>query len=73
MKILAGIMTHWVKIPRGGGGGGTRIDGLDKYVPPDRRGGLRVSILKWGISVALVGFVYRETNHLFKLNFTLEY
>ena len=67
-------MTHWVKILRGKGGG-TRIDGLDRYVPPDRGGGggLRVSILKWGNSVALVGFVYRETNHLFKLNFTLEY
>ena len=31
---------------RGGGGGGTPIHGLDRYVPPDRVGLWRVSILK---------------------------
>ena len=31
-----------------GGGGGTPIHGLDRYVPPDWVGFLRVSILKIG-------------------------
>ena len=31
-----------------GGGGGTPIHGLDRYVPPDRVGLWRVSILKIG-------------------------
>ena len=36
------------EIPVGGGGGGTPIHGLDRYVPPDWVGLWRVSILKIG-------------------------
>ena len=43
---------------RGEGGGGTSIYGLNRYVPRDRVGFLRFSILKKGIVFAPVNSVF---------------
>ena len=42
----------------GGGGGGTPIYGLYRYVPRDRVWFLRFSVLKWGIIFAPFGIVF---------------
>ena len=44
--------------PGEGGGGGTPIYGLYRYVPRDRVCFLRFSVLKWGITFVPFGIVF---------------